>query len=217
MGKNMASKLNTEFNYRYQVVGETTWEKIKTLKGFLEGRKRAVILEEVGRKKYEAKKFELENAIRNKALPNVILTIESEILELESFIPAQEEAYELNRQEIVILEKLLAELYAIAELTRIEGYSDEQMFEANAANEYTAMIAKDILSEIIASGRPSPAKIRNAMSHPATFNALRSIGLIPKDAPLLQCGDDPLKLEFKLEVPQLSGDKTYETCNPKLQ
>ena len=94
---------------------------------------------------------------------------------------------------------------------------DEQMFEANAANEYTAMIAKDILSEIIANGRASPAKIRNAMSHPATFNALRSIGLIPKDAPLLQCGDDPLKLEFKLEVPQLLGDKSYETCNTKLQ
>ena len=33
----MASKLNTEFNYRYQVIGDTAWERIKTLKGFLEG------------------------------------------------------------------------------------------------------------------------------------------------------------------------------------
>ena len=37
----MASKLNTEFNYRYQVIGDTAWEKIKTLKGFLEGRVRS--------------------------------------------------------------------------------------------------------------------------------------------------------------------------------
>ena len=29
----MASKLNTEFNYRYQVIGDTPWERIKTLKG----------------------------------------------------------------------------------------------------------------------------------------------------------------------------------------
>ena len=29
----MASKLNTEFNYRYQVIGDTPWEKIKTLYG----------------------------------------------------------------------------------------------------------------------------------------------------------------------------------------
>lgn len=209
----MASKLNTEFNYRYQVVGETTWEKIKTLKGFLEGRKRAAMLEEVGDKKYQAKELELQNAKKIGALPHVILTLEAELRELQSFIPAQIEAYELNKQEIVILEKLLAELYAVAELTRIEGYTDEQMFEANAANEYTAMIAKDILSEVIANGRASPAKIRNAMSHPATFQALRNIGLIPKDAPLLQCGDDPLKLEFKLEIPQL-GDKKDETCHP---
>ena len=41
----MASKLNTEFNYRYQVIGDTPWEKIKTLKGFLEGRIRAAALE----------------------------------------------------------------------------------------------------------------------------------------------------------------------------
>ena len=44
----MASKLNTEFNYRYQVIGDTPWEKIKTLKDYLEGRVRAAVLEEVG-------------------------------------------------------------------------------------------------------------------------------------------------------------------------
>ena len=51
----MASKLNTEFNYRYQVIGCTPWEKIKTLKGFLEGRIRAAALEEVGNLKDQAK------------------------------------------------------------------------------------------------------------------------------------------------------------------
>ena len=43
----MPSKLNTEFNYRYQVMGETVWEKIKILKGFLEGRERAADMQEV--------------------------------------------------------------------------------------------------------------------------------------------------------------------------
>ena len=36
-----------------------------------------------------------------------------------------------------MLKKLLKELYVIAEPTRIKGYTDEQMFEANAANEFT--------------------------------------------------------------------------------
>jgi len=31
----MASSLNSEFNYRYQVIGDTIWEKIKTLEGAL--------------------------------------------------------------------------------------------------------------------------------------------------------------------------------------
>ena len=42
----MASKFNSEFNYRYQVIGHTPWEKIKTLQGFLEGRLRSATGEE---------------------------------------------------------------------------------------------------------------------------------------------------------------------------
>jgi hypothetical protein len=49
------------------------------------------------------------------------------------------------------------------------------MFEYNAANEFTAMIAKDIYSEILASGRPSPAKLRNAMSNPTTWETVKSL------------------------------------------
>jgi hypothetical protein len=51
----MASKFNSEFNYRYQVIGDTPWEKIKTLQGFLEGRVRAAALEEVSLLKNQAK------------------------------------------------------------------------------------------------------------------------------------------------------------------
>ena len=48
----MASNLNSEFNYCYQVIGSTPWEKLKTLKGFLEGRKRAAALEKVAELKF---------------------------------------------------------------------------------------------------------------------------------------------------------------------
>jgi hypothetical protein len=194
----MAAKLNTEFNYRYQVQGETIWEKIKTLKGFLEGRVRAACLEEVSNKKLQAKEAKLEYLKSNNGLKHEILELEAEILEAKSFLPAQEEAFVLNQEEIAMLERLLKEAYAVAEPTRIPGYTDEQMFEANAANEFTAMIAKDIQSEIIANGRPSAAKIRNAMSCPMTFAALKQIGLIPQDTVLLGASDDPLKIEMKL-------------------
>jgi len=95
------------------------------------------------------------------------------------------------------LERLLAEAFAVAETTRIAGYTDEQMFEVNAANEFTVSIGKEIQAEIIANGRPSPAKLRNAMSNPHTFAALKGIGLIPADTLLLGGNDVPLCIELK--------------------
>jgi hypothetical protein len=193
----MPSKFNSEFNYRYLVNGETPWEKIKILKGFLEGRKRAACLEEVAAKKRLAKELELENCKNNNALPHVILNLEAELLESKSFDEGQNEAWELNRQEIAFLESFLAELYEVAEPTRIPGYTDEQMFEANAAYEFTVMLGKEIQAEIIANGRPSPAKLRNAMSNPYTFETLKRVGLVPQEAVLLDTTvTNPLELAF---------------------
>ena len=194
----MASKLNTEFNYRYQVIGDTPWEKIKTLKGFLEGRVRAAVLEEVGSLKDQAKVAKLKYLQNGgQGLEHEILELKAEIMEAESHQPAAQEAFELNHKEIEILKKLLKELYVIAEPTRIKGYSDEEMYEANAANEFTVNIGREIQAEMIANGRPSPAKLRNAMSNPHTWNALKGVGLIPKETKILEGNINPqLKIEL---------------------
>jgi hypothetical protein len=199
----MSSKLNSEFNYRYQVIGETPWEKIFQLQNFLEGRVRAAVLEEVSELKYKAKLLELQNLKDNNALPHVIMNLQAEIIELESFLPSQKESFELNRDEIRILKKLIAELYEIVEPTRLrhedgKPYTDAEMFEANAANEFTVMIGKEIQAEIIANGRPSPAKLRNAMSNPHTFHALQKIGIVPPEAVLLEGNPDPLNIELRV-------------------
>ena len=196
----MASKFNTEFNYRYQVIGNTPWEKIKTLQGFLEGRVRAAVLEEVGNLKYQAKVSKLEH-LKEKGLEHEVLELKAEIMELESHRVVSDEAYKLNKDEIKILNKLLKELFVIAEPTRIEGYTDEEMYEANAANEFTVNIGREIQAEMIANGRPSPAKLRNAMSNPYTWNALKSVGLIPKDTRILEGNVNPA-LEITLKVPE---------------
>lgn len=195
----MPVKFNTEFNYRTQVIGETTWERIKTLKGFLEGRKRASALELVSEKKFLAKKAKVEWLKKNNGLEHEILELEGEIIELESVQDSQKEAYELNRQEIAILEKVLAELYEQAEPTRIEGYTDEQMFELNAMNEFTVWVAREIHSEILAHGHPSPARLKNAMSCPQAWEALQKIGLVPEGTPILE-NNDPRSIELKARV-----------------
>jgi AAA+ ATPase superfamily predicted ATPase len=194
----MAQKFNTEFNYRYQVIGCTPWEKIKTLKGFLEGRIRAMALEEVGNLKFQAKLSKLKHLQNSgNGLEHEILELKAEILEAESHEETLKEAFELTKDEIKILKKLLKELYVLAEPTRIEGYTDEEMFEANAANEFTVDIGREIQAEMIANGRPSPAKLRNAMSNPHTWNALKQIGLIPKKTKILEGNTNPqLKIEL---------------------
>jgi len=195
----MAQKFNSEFNYRYQVIGCTPWEKIKTLKGFLEGRIRAMAQEEAGKLKYQAKLSKL-NYLKNggEGLEHEILELKAEIIETESHEGTLKEAYELTKDEIKILKKLLKELYVIAEPTRIKGYTDEQMFEANAANEFTVDIGREIQAEMIANGRPSAAKLRNAMSNPHTWNALKQVGLIPKKTKILEGNINPqLKIELK--------------------
>jgi hypothetical protein len=194
----MASKLNTEFNYRYQVIGDTAWEKIKTLKGFLEGRVRAGVLEEVSELKYKSKLAKLKRLENEIGLEEDILELKAQIMEIESHQKTAEEAYRLNEAEIKILNKLLKELYVIAEPTRIKGYTDEEMFEANAANEFTVNIGREIQAEMIANGRPSPAKLRNAMSNPYTWNALKQVGLVPKETKILQGNINPkLRIELK--------------------
>jgi hypothetical protein len=192
----MASNLNSEFNYRYQVIGSTPWEKLKTLKGFLVGRKRAAALERCAELKYKAKLEEYKHLKTVPALPHVLLNLEAEIIELESHLDDQKHAFELNRNEIKILEKLIAELYEVCEPTRIEGYSDDQMFEANANLEFTVTVGRELQAEIIANGRPSPAKLLNAMSNPQTLEMLISVGLVPEGTNLLEAGskEDFLKL-----------------------
>jgi hypothetical protein len=170
------------------------------LHGFLVGRVRAAVLEEVSQLKYKAQLAKLKRLESEAGLEEDILELKAEIMETESHQQTAYEAYRLNEAEIEILNKLLKELYVIAEPTRIKGFTDEQMYEANAANEFTVNIGREIQAEMIANGRPSAAKIRNAMSNPHTWNALKSIGLIPKEPKILKGNVNPtLKIELRGE------------------
>ena len=215
----MASNLNSEFNYRYQVIGSTPWEKIKTLQGFYVGRKRAAVLEEVAELKYQAKLEELKHLKTVPALPHIMLNLQAEIIELESHLDDQKHAFELNRKEIKILEKYMAELYAEVEPTRLSHpdgtpHTDDEMFEANANYEFTVTVGREIQSEIIAMGRPSPAKLLNAMSNPQTLESLQMIGLVPQGTVLLEQKDIMLQLGNQT-TNKVDPPKELETSTPK--
>ena len=188
----MPSKFNTEFNYKYQVIGNTPWERIKTLKGFLEGRVRAVALEECSHLQHDALLAEMAFLKTNGAPEHKQMRLQAKIIESASHMVITDEAYELNRKEIDILNKLLAECHEIAEPTRIEGFSDEEMYEANASHEFAITTMREMQSEIIANGRPNPATVLHAMNNPHVLTAVLQSGLLPAEAIPLLTGNAPI-------------------------
>ena len=215
------AKLNSEFNYRYQVIGETVWKKIETLQGFLDSRKRAAILETVSDLKTKAKYEQLKHFKSIDALPHVILELEADIIEMESFFEESKRNFQQNKDEIKIIEKLLKECYELAEPTRLKHkdgtlYSDEEMFEVNAANEFTVLLAREMQAEVIANGRPSAAKIKNAMSNPLTWTALKYVGLIPKETRLIGSSIDPTIIQLNLKDDPAEAIEHKKT-NPQIE
>ena len=188
----MPSKFNTEFNYKYQVMGCTPWERIKILKGFLEGRIRAVALEECSHLQHNSLVAEMAYLKTTGAPEHEQMRLQAKIVESVSHMVIVDEAYELNRQEIEILNRLLAECYEMAEPTRIEGYTDEEMFEVNASHEFAVTTMREMQSEIIANGRPNPATVLHAMNNPHVLTAVLQSGLLPADAIPLLTGNAPL-------------------------
>lgn len=203
------AKLNTEFNYRYQVIGETAWEKLKTLQGFMDGRKRAEALEKCQELKIEAMYEKKKYLIETNAPKHELLNHEAEIVETESALEEAARNFAQNRDEIKILERLIAELYEIVEPTRLKHqdgtpYTDEEMFEVNCANEFTVWLAREMQAEIIANGRPSAAKIKNAMSNPITWQALKQIGIIAPETKYIAGNVDPTLVQLiPVDVPKV--------------
>jgi len=188
----MPSKFNSEFNYKYQVVGNTPWERIKILKGFLEGRVRAIALEECSHLQHDALLAEMAFLKTNGAPEHEQMRLQAKIIESASSMVIVDEAYELNRQEIEILNRLIAECYEMAEPTRIEGFSDEEMFEVNASHEFAVTTMREMQSQIVANGRPNPATVLHAMNNPHVLTAVLQSGLLPADAIPLLTGNAPI-------------------------
>ena len=204
----MSQRLNTKFNYQYLTEGETLWAKIKNLKGFLEGRKRAEALEGINAKRHQSKKLKVE-WLREQNREWEALELEADIEEAESTMESAKEAYTLNKKEIITLEKLLFELYAQAEPTRLKHadgkpYDDDDMFEANAEKEYIVWLAKEIQADIIATGRPSQAHARHALASPNTLKALQGAGLILEAPEILQAFKQFATIASSLKM--ISGD-----------
>jgi len=172
------ARFNSTFNYITQVQGETIWERIKTLKGFLNGRKRAVKIQEKTKLEKLALEKEIQNAIDTNQPEWEVLRLKSKLIDFTCWEDENKELMEETYAEIKALEKLLAELYSQVErYTHEDGtpYTDDEMFEANSETEFLAMAIKEIQADILATGRPNQMHIRWLMRTPKGVEMLKQI------------------------------------------
>lgn len=181
------AKFNSNFNYKTQVEGETVWERIKTLRGFLNGRERALAIQEQDRLEYEALHEEYTYLIESKAHSFELKRMEAKIGEQDSVRVQLKYDFNLCKGEIKDLKEIIDELMIEGEKTRVEGYTDEEMYEHNAEFEFATKISKEIQADILALGRPSQVHVRQAMSCDMGIQLLKSLpGFIPNDIMLLE-------------------------------
>ena len=74
------------------------------------------------------------------------------------------------------------------------------MFEVNANYEFTINVCREIQSEMIANGRPSPAKLLNAMSNPQSLEALKILGIVPQETLLMSDRHIPMQFVDYLKL-----------------
>jgi len=158
------SRVNHNANYIYDVDGETVWEKLRTIRGMLDDRKRAYQHSLLG---VEAAKSLDKNSMKYKKYlidkdfhDGLIKDCENEIKFLTEF-----EAY----------------LAKEAEKTRIPGKTDDEMYEINFYDELKVRLIRRAQTQIISTGRIEVETLGRILKMPEALQLCIKTGLLSKD------------------------------------
>lgn len=130
------ARVNHNVNYIYDVDGETVWEKLRVIRGFLQDREMA----------YEVAKLSMEDI-------DAMDKDSKEYKKAMIFKPQTEQNIQDCVNEIQFLKSYESALAIEAEKTRIDGLTDDQMYEANFYNEIKYRLVRKAQAQIISSGR----------------------------------------------------------------
>ena len=153
------AQLNRNAVYLTIIDGLTTWEKLKNIRSFLEGRKQALALSEL-----------------QQTLPPPSNAYDR--AEYDIYQPQALDLLDDCKNEVDFLEKLEAELDIEAEKTRIKGKTDKEMYEINYFEELTQVHTLQAQSELMAVGHVSPETMKLLIRNPRSLDRCISIGLL---------------------------------------
>jgi hypothetical protein len=171
------SQVNHNFAYAVATDGLTVWEKLRSIRNFLEDRRIAYKLAEMRQRKHLARiaRFEASGAGEES---EEYWEIEEAKLYSEQLANNVDDC----AREIEFLEKFEAKLAQEAEKTRIPGKSDKDMYEINYVEELTLIQVTKAQGEALATGRISPDSMLALMRNPNAAAKAVQIGLLPTQA-----------------------------------
>ena len=158
------SQVNHNYSYITEVEGYTVWEKLRIIRNFLVDRQQALAVSEMG----------IDNKMKKVAEG---LLDKWEIRRLEIFRPQQLELIQDCKDEVDFLVALEAKLAEVAELERVPGKSDREMYEINFVKEAQTRLLIKVHSEILSTTRISPDTMISLMKDRIVLNKVIELGL----------------------------------------
>lgn len=154
------SKLNRFANYIYDVDGETTWERLRVIRNFIQDRRLA----------YEIALESREKLINQP--PSRIKDVE--LVQLDGNIQDCAE-------EIAFLIEFESRLALEAEQTRIPGKTDNEMYEINFYHEHTLRLITTAQAERISCGIVSVDTVKRLLRNKTALDGCIQMGIFSQD------------------------------------
>jgi len=167
----MASRVNHESDYLFVVEGLTVWERLRCIRNFIEDRKSAIASGEIA-------KEEVEWRI------SVLSDTKPEIFEKRKLIAQQEvsaSALQHAKEELEFLYELEEKLMALAEKDRVEGKTDEEMYEINHYKEHVARLVRKANCEYISIGSISPNTLESLFRTKEAMQIIYDQGILSQE------------------------------------
>lgn len=170
------SQLNHNASYISVVDGLTVWERLRVIRNFLSDRELALELSEMNIEKTDARIEMLESS------EDLSFDELYELKEMKIMRPQSIELLEDAKREIKFLKEFEARLATEAEKTRIDGKTDEEMYEINYFEELVQIQLLDVQSEIMSSGHVSPNTMKTIIRNPETLRRAVEFGYLNEQA-----------------------------------
>lgn len=171
------SRVNHNVNYMYDVDGETVWEKLRTIRGMLDDRRRAYAHSVLGKQERE-KKFQ---------------DADKESLEYKKWLIDKDFNDSLIQDcanEIKFLEAFESFLAVEAEKTRIPGKTDDEMYEINYFHEMEVRLVRKAQAQIMTRGVLDEELTLRLMKNRGALNLCIKQGLLTDK--MIEVIDTPL-------------------------